>query len=172
MGPSTLKARTDSVAEAFGFRRCSQQTVQKAAGGHGPWGKQDVHRACSPQSPLFLAPRARHGLHGPPSACSSDMRALGFLPQPWRPHTHRPASLSALRAPHRPHLHDGSRALSPRSSAAQQATPPTLPKCPGSPPPPSSALKAQAESSTQRQPFQSPQRPTELSRQFSAFGCP
>ena len=163
-----MKAGTDGVAEAFGFRRCSQQTVQKAAGGHGPWGKQDVHRACSPQSPLFLAPGARHGLHGPPSACSSDMRALSFLPQPWRPHTHRPGSLSAPGAPHRPHLHDGSRALSPRSSAGHTST---LPKCPGSPPLPSSALKAQAESSTQRQPFQSPQRPKELSRPFSAFGC-
>ena len=83
------------MAEPFGFRRCSQQTIQEAAGGHSPRGKQDAHSACSPQSPLFLAPGARHGLHGPPSTRSSGTRPLGFLPKPWSPHTHRPGSLPA-----------------------------------------------------------------------------
>ena len=157
MGPSTLKVGTGAVAEPFGARQCSQQTIQEAAGRHSPRGKQDAHSACSPQSPIFLAPRARHGLHGPPSARSSGTRPLGFLPKSWSPHTHRPGSLPA-----------GSRALRPHDSVGQTSA---FPKCPGSAPPPSSALKAQAESSTQRQPFQSSQRPAELSRQFSAFGC-
>lgn len=74
-------------------------------------------------SHLFLAPRARRGLHGPPSASSSGMRALGFLPWPWRPHTHRPGSLSAPGAPHCPISMAGAE---PCALAAQRLSGPNL----------------------------------------------
>lgn len=156
MGPSTLKAGTGAGAEHSASQAVlPRQTIQEAAGGHGPQGKQDAGCLLSTVTSLpgprsyTWAPRASLRL-------SSGMRLLGLLP--------RSGALTPRQDSYWPQE---------QSPAPSQLSEPNhcLSSSPGSPLPPSSAPKSPGRVVNTRQPFQSSQRPTELSRQFSAFGC-